>query len=244
MSIPKIIHYCWFGGKPLPKSCKKMISTWKKLLPEYELRRWDETSFDVDSSDFVREAYRAGKFAFVSDYVRLCALKEYGGIYLDTDIEVIRSFDPLLRGRDAVFGFESGEKVMTAFMAARPEHPIIHAFLSCYEGRVFDAAAPEPNTVLLTGLLKDRGLVLNNTMQLLGEDTAVFPLDHFQAYDFSKAMLCVTEHTCTIHRCFGSWCSPRERMIFAIKRALGKCLSEEGYRRLKRIKKKLTGESV
>lgn len=244
MSIPKIIHYCWFGGKPLPNSCKKMISTWKKLLPEYELRRWDETSFDVDSSDFVREAYRAGKFAFVSDYVRLCALKEYGGIYLDTDIEVIRSFDPLLRGRGAVFGFESGEKVMTAFMAARPEHPIIHAFLSCYEGRVFDAAEPEPNTVLLTGVLKDRGLVLNNTMQLLGEDTAVFPLDYFQAYDFSKAMLCVTEHTCTIHRCFGSWCSPRERMIFAIKRALGKCLSEEGYRRLKRIKKKLTGESV
>lgn len=221
-----------------------MISTWKKLLPEYELRRWDETSFDVDSSDFVREAYRAGKFAFVSDYVRLCALKEYGGIYLDTDIEVIRSFDPLLRGRGAVFGFESGEKVMTAFMAARPEHPIIHAFLSCYEGRVFDAAAPEPNTVLLTGVLKDRGLVLNNTMQLLGEDTAVFPLDYFQAYDFSKALLCVTEHTCTIHRCFGSWCSPRERMIFALKRALGKCLSEEGYRRLKRIKKKLTGESV
>ena len=221
-----------------------MISTWKKLLPEYELRRWDETSFDVDSSDFVREAYRAGKFAFVSDYVRLCALNEYGGIYLDTDIEVIRSFDPLLRGRGAVFGFESGEKVMTAFMAARPEHPIIHAFLSCYEGRVFDAAAPEPNTVLLTGLLKDRGLVLNNTMQLLDEDTAVFPLDYFQAYDFSKALLCVTEHTCTIHRCFGSWCSPRERMIFALKRALGKCLSEEGYRRLKRIKKKLTGESV
>jgi hypothetical protein len=221
-----------------------MISTWKKLLPEYELRLWDETSFDIDSSDFVREAYRAGKFAFVSDYVRLCALKEYGGIYLDTDIEVIRSFDPLLRGRGAVFGFESGEKVMTAFMAARPEHPIIHAFLSCYEGRVFDAAEPEPNTVLLTGVLKDRGLVLNNTMQLLGEDTAVFPLDYFQAYDFSKAMLCVTEHTCTIHRCFGSWCSPRERMIFAIKRALGKCLSEEGYRRLKRIKKKLTGESV
>jgi hypothetical protein len=81
-------------------------------------------------------------------------------------------------------------------------------------------------------------------MQLLGEDTAVFPLDYFQAYDFSKAMLCVTEHSCTIHRCFGSWCSPRERMSFAIKRTLGKCLSEEGYRRLKRIKKKLTGESV
>ena len=242
--IPKKIHYCWFGGKPLPNSCKKMISTWKKHLPEYEIRLWDETSFDIASSDFVRAAYQAGKFAFVSDYVRLCALKQYGGIYLDTDVEVIRSFDPLLRGRGAVFGFESGEKVMTAFMAARPEHPIIHAFLSCYEGRVFDAAEPEPNTVLLTEVLKQWGLVPDNTMQLLDDDTVVFPLDYFQAYDFSKALLCVTEHTCTIHRCFGSWCSPRERMLFALKRALGKCLSEEGYRRLKHIKKRLTGESV
>ena len=244
MSIPKIIHYCWFGGKPLPKSCKKMISTWKKLLPEYELRGWDETSFDVDSSDFVREAYRAGKFAFVSDYVRLCALKEYGGIYLDTDIEVIRSFDPLLRGRGAVFGFESCEKVMTAFIAAQPEHPIINEFLSSYATKSFDPADPEPNTVGLTDILTRRGLALNNRMQLMDGNAAVFPLDYFQAYDFTKALLCVTDHTRTIHRCFGSWCSPQERMLFTLKRALGKCLSEEGYRRLKHIKKRLTGESV
>lgn len=243
MSIPKIIHYCWFGGKPLPKSIQKMIASWEHQLPDYEIRRWDETTFDVTSNEFVRAAWQSGKFAFVSDYVRLCALKEFGGIYLDTDIEVLRSFDGLLDKYSAVFGFESGDKVMTAFMAARRGHPIIEDFLSRYEGKTFDASAPEPNTVILTGVLKERGLVIDNTMQQLDGDTAVFPLDYFQAYDFSKATLCAGDHTYTIHRCFGSWCSPKERMIFAIKRALGACLSEKAYSRLKGIKKRVLGES-
>ncbi len=242
MSIPKIIHYCWFGGKPLPAGCRKMIATWQKYLPDYEIRLWDEQSFDITSSEFVRAAYQAGKYAFVSDYARLCALKEYGGIYLDTDIEVIQSFDPLLHGYSAVFGFETEESVMTAFMAAQPAHPIICAFLDSYADKVFDAAALEPNTVVLTRILRERGLALDNTMQLIDGDTAVFPLDYFQTYDFKKAKLCVTDHSCTIHRCFGSWCSPKERMLFAIKRTLGKCLSEKAYSRLKAIKKRVMGE--
>lgn len=244
MSIPKIIHYCWFGGSPLPKSCRKLIATWEKYLPDYEFRLWDETNFDVHSSEFVRSAYQSGKYAFVSDYVRLHALKEYGGIYLDTDIEVLRSFDDLLEGYSAVFGFESGESVMTAFMAAEREHPIINAFLSSYSGKVFDAAEPEPNPVILTRLLKSRGLVCNNNMQLLDGNAVVFPLDYFQTYDFQKAKVCVTNHSYTIHRCFGSWCPPKERIRFAITRTLGKCLSESAYSKLKGIKKKLTGESV
>lgn len=242
MSIPKIIHYCWFGNKPLPASCRNMIASWEKNLPDYEIRRWDETTFDIASSEYVRAAYQSGKYAFVSDYARLCALKQYGGIYLDTDIEVIRSFDDLLKGYSAVFGFESGEKVMTAFIAAEPEHPIISEFLSSYADKTFDPEAPEPNTVGLTEILTGRGLVLNNRMQMLHGNAVVFPLDYFQAYDFSKALLRVTEHTCTIHRCFGSWCSPMERMVFSIKRTLGKYLSEENYSRLKRIKKKVMGE--
>lgn len=244
MSIPKIIHYCWFGGKPLPKSCEKLIATWEKHLPDYEFRLWDETVFDITSSEFVRTAYQSGKYAFVSDYVRLCALKEYGGIYLDTDIEVIRSIDDLLMGYSAVFGFETEESVMSAFMAAQPEHPLISAFLSSYDDKVFDAAEPVPNTVTLTKLLQERGLDLNNTMQLIDGNIAVFPLDYFQTYDFKKARLCITDHSRTIHRCFGSWCSPKERLLFAIKRTLGKCLSEQAYSRLKRIKKRLMGESI
>ena len=242
MSIPQIIHYCWFGNKPLPANCKKIIDTWKKHLPDFEIMLWNEASFDITCSEYVQAAYKAGKYAFVSDYARLCALKKYGGIYLDTDIEVVWRFDSLLSGYEAVFGFESGEKVMTAFMAAQPEHPVICEFLDYYKDRVFDPGNLEPNTVPLTDILRSRGLRLDNRMQKLDGGTAVFPLEYFQAYDFSKAMLCVTEHTRTIHRCYGSWCSPGERMVFAVKRALGKLLPEEGYRRLKRIKKKLFGK--
>lgn len=242
MSIPKIIHYCWFGKKPMPASCEKMIATWRKQLPEYEIMRWDERSFDIGSSMYVQAAYQAGKYAFVSDYARLYALKQYGGIYLDTDIEVIRSFDDLLEGREAVFGFESDEKVMTAFIAVRPGHPIISEFLDSYTDKVFDVENPEPNTVILTELLRSKGLEINNRMQQLGPEIAVFPLDYFQTYDFTRAALCTSEHTRTIHRCYGSWCTPKERLIFAIKRTLGSLLSEKGYNTLKRIKKRVIGE--
>lgn len=242
MSIPKIIHYCWFGNKPLPASCRKMIASWKKYLPEHELMLWNEETFDVTGSEYVKAAYQAGKYAFVSDYARLFALKKYGGIYFDTDLEVIRNFDSLLDGYNAVFGFESGEKVMTAFIAAQAEDPIINEFLDHYANQTFDISMLEPNTVVLTELLKRRGLELNNKTQTIHGDTVVFPVDYFQAYDFSKASLCITDNTVTIHRCFGSWCSPKERLIFSVKRVLGKVLSEKGYDRLKRLKKKITGE--
>lgn len=242
MSIPNIIHYCWFGNKPLPKSCRRMIESWKTYLPDHEIMLWNEKTFDVTRSKYVRDAYEAGKFAFVSDYARLYALKTYGGIYFDTDIEVIRGFGGLLEGYGAVFGFESGEKVMTAFMAARPEDPIISEFLDSYADRAFDPGHLEPNTVALTRILERRGLVPNNQMQLLGPDTVVYPLEYFQAYDFTKASLRITDDTVTIHRCFGSWCSVRERLLFRAKRSLGRLLPEKGYERLKLLKKKLMGK--
>ena len=89
--IPKIIHYCWFGNKELPDKVKSCISTWEKILPEYEIICWNETNFDVDICDFTREAYEVGKYAFVSDYVRFYALDKLGGIYLDTDMDRIHS---------------------------------------------------------------------------------------------------------------------------------------------------------
>lgn len=241
MSIPKIIHYCWFGEKAMPAKCKRVIETWKKHLPDYEIRLWDESTFDVSKSEYTKAAYDAGKYAFVSDYARLYALKEYGGIYLDADVEVVRSFDDLLPEYDAVFGFEAEGRVMSAFIAAKAHHPIIHEFLEAYEHETFDPAKLVPNTVILTDILKNRGLIINNTSQVLAENTAVFSLDYFQTYDFSKAKLCITENTYTIHKCFGSWCSLKDRVIFKSKYILGKLLPEKGYYILKQIKKKIMG---
>lgn len=88
MSIPKIIHYCWFGGKPLPEEAKCFIDTWKKYCPEYHIQQWNENNFDINQNQYCREAYAAKKWAFVADYVRLKVLYEYGGIYMDTDVEI------------------------------------------------------------------------------------------------------------------------------------------------------------
>ena len=90
--IPKIIHYCWFGKKEKPEIVKKCINSWTDKLKEYEIIEWNEDNFEMNSNRFITEAYRLGKYAFVSDYVRLYALYEYGGIYLDTDVEIYKEF--------------------------------------------------------------------------------------------------------------------------------------------------------
>ena len=108
--IPKVIHYCWFGRGKLPKLAKKCIKSWKKYLPDYKIIEWNEDNFDINSNQYVREAYEAKKYAFVSDYVRLYALYNYGGIYMDTDVEVIKSLDEFLI-HEAFSGFESPKDI-------------------------------------------------------------------------------------------------------------------------------------
>lgn len=104
--IPKIIHYCWFGGKEVPQSTKKYIESWKKFLPGYEIKRWDESNFEVNAIKYTREAYAAKKYAFVSDYARFWILFNYGGLYFDTDVEVIKPLDDII-SKGAYLGVES-----------------------------------------------------------------------------------------------------------------------------------------
>ena len=101
MSIPKVIHYCWFGGAPLPRLAEKCLKSWKKYCPDYEIRLWNEENFDLNENRYVREAASVGKWAFVSDYVRLKVILEHGGIYLDTDVELLKSLDSLLEEKAA-----------------------------------------------------------------------------------------------------------------------------------------------
>ena len=106
--IPKIIHFCWFGGNELPNDTKRYILTWRKVLKGYRIHQWNEQSFDLSTApEYVKEAYESKKYAFVSDYVRIFALKKYGGVYLDTDVEVIRDFSEYLEDSSMVLGFES-----------------------------------------------------------------------------------------------------------------------------------------
>ena len=158
--IPKIIHYCWFGGNPLPEDAQKCIASWKKYCPDYEIREWNEENFDIQSNDYVKEAYEAKKFAFVTDYVRLYALIAYGGIYMDTDVEVVKSLDAFLKHK-AFSGFESSNSIPTRLMASEKDYPLFKTLMDDYENRHFlkedGSFDMTTNTVTITNLCKQIG---------------------------------------------------------------------------------------
>jgi len=131
--IPKIIHYCWFGRKSLPSNVIKCIESWQHFCPEYEIIQWNEDNYDIQSNAYVKQAYLAGKFAFVSDYVRLDVIERFGGIYLDTDVELIKNVDSLLK-YDAFFGMEEAGKVNTGLgFGALQNSFIVHKLKQQYK---------------------------------------------------------------------------------------------------------------
>ena len=168
MAIPKIVHYCWFGGKEKPEDVKKCIESWKQFLPEYQLMEWNEDNFDIERLQYTREAYTAGKYAFVSDVARVEALYQYGGVYMDTDVEVLKSFNPLLEAQ-CILGMEEKEYVATSFMAFEKGHPLVKEFLNLYEQLSFldkkGQIIAGTNVAKLTKMLKEKGFVQENHYQ-------------------------------------------------------------------------------
>ena len=137
MSVPKIIHYCWFGGNPKPKLAEKCIKSWKKFCPDYQIIEWNEENFDVSAApEYVCQAYAAKRWAFVTDYVRLKAMTEMGGIYMDTDVELVKPLTPFL-AHDAFAGFETDASVQTGLLACCPGFPLFQEFLQHYDSASF-----------------------------------------------------------------------------------------------------------
>lgn len=134
--IPKVIHYCWFGRGKMPELANKCIESWKKYCPEYEIIEWNEDNFDVNCCPYVKEAYESRRFAFVTDYVRLYAMYTQGGIYMDTDVEVVRNLDEFL-GHQGFSGFESETQIPTGIMAGEKGFPLFKDLLAYYDGRHF-----------------------------------------------------------------------------------------------------------
>ena len=180
MSIPKKIHYCWFGGNPLPELAQKCIASWKKYCPDYEIIEWNESNFDINEGDYAREAYEAKKWAFVTDYVRLKVLYDYGGIYMDTDVEVLKPLDPLLE-YEAVSGFESDTDIPTGLIASVKNHSMIFELLSEYNSLHFIDSNGEPdlttNVMRITRTFTKHGFKPNNTMQSINNFT-LLPKDY------------------------------------------------------------------
>lgn len=206
--VPKIIHYCWFGRQPKPKDVEYNIATWKKYCPDYRLVEWNEDNFNIQFNTYSRQAYENRKWAFVSDVARLYALVNMGGIYMDTDVEVVKSFDDLLDTK-GFLGFEGTKWIATSAMGAEPDNPIMKRCLLEYNERLFinedGTQDKDTNVVILTKLLeKDQDLVLDGKRQSL-PFFDIYPSDFFTPYDYISGILNKTENTHTIHWFNRSW---------------------------------------
>ena len=164
--IPKIIHYCWFGKNPLPELEQQCFASWQEHMPDWTIMRWDESNFDIAAApQYVRQAYEARKFAFVSDYVRLWVLQQYGGLYMDVDFMVYRPFDDLMDRYPAFAGYEGSKRnpVMQGVLASEPHGAWVKDMLSTYENRAFlkpDGSLDlTPNTSYFTDRLESQGFI-------------------------------------------------------------------------------------
>lgn len=238
LKIPKIIHYCWFGGKEKPPIVQKCINSWKNNLIEYELKEWNESSFDINSNSYVKEAYAAKKFAFVSDYVRLYALYNFGGIYLDTDVEVFKPFDDLLH-HDSFWGFEQENYIATSTIGARKRNKLIELFLNSYEGKNFlkeDGSFDQlTNVAIVTDILEGMGLKLNGEHQEIDKIGTFYPQTYFSPYDYINIRKFITENTYTIHYFYKSWLPPLTRAKSFSKFLASKLIGGDNIARIRKL---------
>ena len=211
--IPKVIHYCWFGRNPLPKSAKKCIASWKKYLSDYEIKEWNEGNFDVNIIPYTHDAYEAKKYAFVSDYARFWILYNYGGVYFDTDVEVIRPMDALIE-KGAFMGWEKPNNVGTPSIApglglAAPKgHPFYEIVLNGFVNLNFykDNGERNPYTMIpmVTDFLLEKGLTRNDFLQII-DDIFFYPSEYLCPMNAITGRITITKNTYTIHWYTMSW---------------------------------------
>ena len=227
--IPKIIHYCWFGGKPLPKIAETCIASWKKYLPDYEIKRWDESNFDVNAIPYTREAYAACKFAFVSDYARFWILYHYGGVYFDTDVEAINNMDDIISAGNFMGVEQQNDERITVApglgIGVIRENPLFGQMIEVYSRAHFlndDGTPCLKNIVeITTEQLQKYGLRNISEIQECCGFT-IYPKDYFCPIDYDTRELKITENTRTIHHYAESWVPRSTRFKNALSRLFGK----------------------
>lgn len=218
--IPKVIHYCWFGRNPLPELAVKCIASWKKYLPDYEIKEWNEDNFDVNSIPYTAEAYQAKKYAFVSDYARFWILYKYGGLYFDTDVEVIKNMDEII-ARGPFMGCEnkaSGTNVASVApglgLGVNPGFALYKEMLEMYAGLHFirpDGSYDQTTVVAMTtNLLCKHGLCASNQIQQCA-GIWIYPKEYLCPKDYETGKLEMTENTLSIHHYDASWMSKRAK---------------------------------
>lgn len=220
MHIPKIIHYCWFGGNAKPQLATKCVESWKKYCPGYEIVEWNESNIDLNACPvYVQKAYAMKKWAFITDYIRLKVVYENGGIYLDTDVELLKPLDHLLHHR-AYFGCEGTEYVNTGLgFGAEAGHPFLRKNMAVYEEmdpvNEEGAFVSSPCPHYTTAVLKEMGVVFPIEQAVEASDgVVIYPNHVFNPYNWKTEKLHVTKETVSIHHYSGSWMTELQRKGF------------------------------
>lgn len=223
--IPKKIHYCWFGEKKFSKLESKCKQSWEKILPDYEFYRWDEYNFDIATNIYIKQAYELKKYAFVSDYVRLKVLEMYGGIYLDTDVEVLKTFDVFLNN-EAFIGFQDDKQIQTAVIGSIPNGRWVLEMLKYYENAKFldekGVMNLTTNVKIISDLLIKKGIKLENTRLLVPNYLMLYPNDVFCAKNIDTGNIFQTNNTHSIHHFNASWFSFRDKQKLKLWRFIHK----------------------
>lgn len=244
--IPKTIHYCWFGHNTLPKLANYCINSWKKFLPDYTIKCWDESNFDIHCCPYVEEAYQKKKWAFVSDYARFYILYQYGGIYFDTDVELIKPLDDLI-SHGGFMGIEqdSQQEITVApglGIASKPASKLYQELLQTYHKSHFI----NPNKTLnettvgtyTTEVLKKYGLKnITGIQQVL--DVYIYPKEYFNPIDHITGRLIITPNTYAIHHYMASWCTQYSKKRGKIYQFLARNFGKRTADTIKNIWKKL-----
>lgn len=232
MSVPKIIHYCWFGGGKLPKMAEKCINSWKKFCPDYEIICWNEDNFDFSQNRYAYEAYKAGKWAFVSDYARLKVVYDHGGVYFDTDVELIKPIDDLLES-GGYMGFDEMGNASTGLgFACDKGNAVVGAMLKDYDdisfilpdGEYDITPCPKRNTEALRRLGMDTDIKKQTFMGL-----NFYPRDYFCPVEYYTGKKRITENTYSIHHYCALWTSAKSRRTTRIKHLIGVRMYEKLY---------------
>ena len=234
--IPKKIHYCWFGNGEKPKFICDCINTWKAVLNDYEIVEWNESNFDININKYVKEAYEQKKYAFVSDYVRVYALYNYGGIYFDTDVTVFKKFDDLLEN-DSFFFFLEKNYIATSTIGAKKGNKLIKKFLDSYENKSFlkeDGSIDTlTNVAIVSKIISDLGVKLDGTFQKVENLAAVYPQEYFSPYDYINCYSKKTDKSYAMHHFYKSWLPFSARLKAFIKKNVAKVFGGENIARLR-----------
>lgn len=244
--IPKVIHYCWFGNNPLPPLAAKCIESWKKYLPGYEIRQWDESNFDVNAIPYTRDAYKERKYAFVSDYARFWVLYHFGGLYFDTDVEIIKPMDDIISNggfmgceADAISGSSTVKVAPGLCLGAEAGDHLFKLMLDLYA--TLDFYLPDGRLNLrtivdyTTETLREQGLKNETGIQQIGNLT-IYPSDYFNPSHYVTKRLHVTENTRSIHYGASSWSDNKRRTH--LKKRIRSWMPESWLILFNRLKKK------